>query len=142
MFKNGENNPRWNDGNSEYPNHAEFKRMRIKVLQRSKGKCEICGDIATIVHHIDGDKSNHNLDNLIPVCRKCHMALHAEDGGSSDGRGESKNRGRPTAKYTNLYGMTIKKIAAKFGVTQSAVYSWVNNPKKKKWLEEKLKEEN
>ena len=66
-FKIGTNNPRWNNGNSEYPNHSEFKRARIKVLQRSKGKCEICGAPARLVHHIDGEKNNHSLDNLIAL---------------------------------------------------------------------------
>ena len=59
--KKGDKNPRWNGGNSEYPNHVELKRMRVIVLKNSKGKCDICGKPAKIVHHIDGDKSNHNI---------------------------------------------------------------------------------
>ena len=34
----GENNPRWNGGNSQYPNHAELKRVRVEVLKESKGR--------------------------------------------------------------------------------------------------------
>lgn len=129
----GRNNPRWNCGISEYPNHAEFKRMRIKVLQRSKGKCEICGEPAKIVHHIDGDKSNHSMDNLIALCWVCHDPLHYV----IDGR---YVRGRLTTKYNIIYGLTIKEIAERFGVTVQAIYYWIRNPEKRKWMEQKLEE--
>lgn len=128
------NNPRWNGGNSEYPNHITFKKMRIKILQRSKGRCEICGKLAKVVHHIDGDKSNHKMNNLIAVCNKCHTNLHRGTNGDYLG-------GRPT-KYSLIYGMRIKEIAKRFGVTTGAVYYWIRNPKKKEWLENKLKSEN
>ena len=136
--KKGENNPRWNGGNSQYPDHAELKRVRVEVLKKSKGKCEICGELANIVHHIDGDKSNHNINNLITVCLKCHTILHCDDEGKLSGKGDTKGRGRPTAKYRNIYGMTIEEIAKNFRVTPNAVYYWIRNPEKKKWLEENL----
>ena len=135
----GEKNPRWNGGNSKYPNHAELKKIRIKVLQRAKGKCQICKErIAKIVHHIDENKSNHSINNLIAVCYECHINLHRNE----DGKLSGKNRGRPSAKYNILYDMPIKEIAKKFGVTTSAVYYWIRNPEKKKWLEEQLKNKN
>jgi len=129
----GENNPRWNGGNSDYPNHAELKRIRIEVLKKSKGKCEICGKPAKVVHHIDEDKSNQKIDNLIALCRNCHTPLHCDDEGKS-------NRGRrPSAKYCNIYGTTIEEIANKFGVTNNAVYYWIKTPEKEKWLKEQLR---
>ncbi len=127
----GENNPRWNGGNSAYPNHAELKRARIEVLKKSKGRCEICGKIAKIVHHIDGNKSNHSIDNLMAVCTKCHVPLHNDDN-------PIRSKGRPT-KYGLIYGLKINEIAKCFGVTNNAVYYWIRNPKKKAWLEEQLK---
>ena len=133
-FKIGTNNPRWNNGNSEYPNHSEFKRARIKVLQRSKGKCEICGAPARLVHHIDGEKNNHSLDNLIALCTICHTPLHCDKNGKRVG-------GRPT-KYGLIYGKSLYDIAEIFGVSYGAVYNWLHKPEKKKWLEEKLKEMN
>ena len=96
----GKNNPRWNGGISEYPNHSELKRNRIKVLQRSKGNCEICFKNAYAVHHIDEDKSNHSLDNLIAVCKSCHYALHSGENGK-----------KKSSKYIRKYGYTIKEIA-------------------------------
>lgn len=129
--KLGELNPRWNNGVSQYPNHYELKKKRIEVLKRSFGKCEICGELAKIVHHVDGSKDNHSLDNLIALCKNCHIPLHNEDN-----NGQSIN-GRPT-KYGLIYGFTLKQIAVKFNVTIASVYGWVNNPEKKIWLEEQL----
>jgi len=126
----GENNPRWNGGNSDYPNHAEFKRARVEVLQRSKGKCEICGKLATVVHHIDGDKSNHSLDNLIAVCSNCHSSLHREDA-------LIPNLGRPL-KYSLICGHSVKQISGIFKVCPGTIYNWIKNPKKEKWFKKQL----
>jgi len=131
----GETNPRWNGGNSEYPNHAELKRIRIEVLKKAKGKCEICGEPAQLVHHIDGDKSNHQLDNLMAVCSKCHSALHYEDNGNLTSH--NKKMGRPN-KYYLKYGMSIQEIAKIFNITTATVYYWIRKPKKEKWMTESL----
>lgn len=129
-FMKGENNPRWNGGNSKYPDHAEFKRARIEVLKRSKGKCEICGKPADLVHHIDEDKSNHSLDNLIASCFDCHEPLHRNSDGISV-------KGKPT-KYGLKYGMSLREIAKIFEVCPSTIYYWLKNPEKKRWVEEKI----
>jgi hypothetical protein len=127
----GENNPRWNGGNSQYPNHAKLKRARIEVLKKSKGRCEICGKIAKIVHHIDGNKGNQSIENLMAVCTKCHVPLHNDDD-------PIRSKGRPT-KYNLIYGLNIKEIAKYFGVTTQVVYYWIRKPEKRIWLEEQLK---
>lgn len=127
----GKDNIRWNNGASEYLNHAELKKMRIKVLIRDKNKCIICGKPAEIIHHIDGSKNNHSMDNLIAVCRKCHEIIHCDDEGKS-------LKGRPT-KYGMMYGMTLKEMAKRFGVSYATIYNWLQNPDKKKWVEKELK---
>ena len=126
----GENNPRWNGGISEYPNHAELKRIRIKIFQKSKGKCEICGEPAKMVHHIDEDKSNHSIDNLIALCLACHESLHCDDNGKSF-------KGRPL-KYNLICNMSVKEISKIFGVCTGTIYYWLKNPKKREWLKEQL----
>jgi len=40
--------------------------------------CEVCGGRAVDIHHIDcrgmgGSKSKDNIDNLMALCRCCHM---------------------------------------------------------------------
>ena len=39
--------------------------------------CWVCGRVASDIHHIEcrgmgGSKSKDNIENLIPLCRKCH----------------------------------------------------------------------
>jgi len=133
--KKGEKNPRWNGGVSEYPNHTELKKIRIEVLKNSKCRCEICGKPAKLVHHINEDKSDHSIDNLIALCRNCHELLHCDDEGRSY-RGRLL-KGSPN-KYSLIYGMTINEIAKCFGVTNQAVYYWIRKPEKKIWLEAQL----
>ena len=131
LAKMGEKNPRWNNGNSEYPNHVEFKKARLKILKKVKGKCEICGKPAKLVHHLNGDKSNHSLNNLIALCFDCHEPLHFKN--------DRSVRGRPT-KYAMKYGRTLREIAQLFGVAISTIHFWNKNPEKREWLENKLKE--
>ena len=120
----GERNPRWNGGTSEYPGHAEFKRNRIIKLKETAGKCEICGNRATVVHHVDESKENHALENMIPLCRKCHGTIHnCEEGG---------NR---TSKYKRLYGMTIKEISGLLEGSTGWVYKLEKDGLLKKSIE-------
>lgn len=44
---------------------------------RSKNdKCEICGEDATQVHHMNFDRDDHSYSNLKILCIKCHRILH------------------------------------------------------------------
>lgn len=105
----GDKNPNWNGGTAEYPNHAEMKRNRLIKLQETNNKCEVCGEEAHCIHHVDGSKDNHSLENLVVVCKKCHATLHA-------GRENGNFSTRPkTSKYIREYGMTLKEMSEKYG---------------------------
>lgn len=44
--------------------------------------CELCGKIAIDVHHLEakgmgGSKTKDYIENLIAVCRECHVKCHA-----------------------------------------------------------------
>ena len=69
----GNKNGNWKGGKSEYFNHSEMKKARLKKLKKVNYICEICGEKATEIHHLDKIKSNHKLSNLIAVCHKCHI---------------------------------------------------------------------
>ncbi|MDD5565217.1 MAG: hypothetical protein PHQ91_15995 [Thermoanaerobaculaceae bacterium] len=101
-------NGNWRGGCSEYPNHYLMKKNRILKLKQAKGMCEICGFRGDRIHHIDKNKSNHLLKNLIVVCSKCHGILH---------RGQ-----RRKSKYKELYGMTIAEMVNTFGKYVSYYY--------------------
>lgn len=41
-------------------------------------ECANCGSTTAVeVHHRDGDRTNNNADNLIPLCRGCHRMVHS-----------------------------------------------------------------
>ena len=71
----GKSNPNWRGGIAYYPNHSLMKKNRIIILIQNP-KCEICGDLATQIHHKDKSKTNHNLNNLMSICSRCHQHIH------------------------------------------------------------------
>lgn len=60
----------------DYKNHYEMKKKRLEVLKRHGWKCDVCGGKAVEVHHADESDDNHDLNNLIPICRECHYDIH------------------------------------------------------------------
>jgi hypothetical protein len=69
--------------NTEYG--AEFDNaLKEQVRFRDKYKCKICGcsqlenSQQLDIHHIDYDKKNNTLKNLISLCRGCHAKTRVE----------------------------------------------------------------
>lgn len=121
-------------GNSPYKNYHIMQECRIALLKRTKGRCELCDNRGRHIHHLDNSKINHDLENLILVCSKCHSFLHA----TLDKTGRSIKPSNNT-KYGRIYGMSLREIGEKLGgVSRQAVYNWVRNPKKEAWVREKL----
>ena len=63
--------------------HPQYQTYKLKNRLLKEGiksnKCEICGltdwmneSVAIELHHIDGDRTNHRLDNLEMICPNCH----------------------------------------------------------------------
>ena len=115
----GPGNPRWNGGVSEYQDHYLLKKARIEKLKSVQGKCEICGERAGLVHHIDETTSNHDLSNLLAVCRACHRILHNTEIG-----------GCKTSKYIRIFGMILEELANITGLSSATVMKWSQCPKK------------
>lgn len=66
--------PTWKTGINAYRN----------ILSRSKALkiCVRCGinDVRIlIVHHVDKNRHNNNLSNLVWLCPNCHMLIHRDD---------------------------------------------------------------
>lgn len=73
----------WQGGN---PAVLPAKQDRLKKVSKStyqhlvKSNCEICGTTESlVVHHIDENRGNNSLDNLITLCNKCHQQVHAKN---------------------------------------------------------------
>ena len=75
----GEKSHNWKGGTSFQPYGIEFnRRLREQIRKRDNYYCQECGINQNSlkrrlhVHHIDENKLNCNLNNLISLCYKCH----------------------------------------------------------------------
>ena len=56
----------------------DAQSYREKAIEEYGERCQGCGQTEdVVVHHKDGDRSNNDLSNLIPLCAGCHGAVHA-----------------------------------------------------------------
>ncbi len=65
--------------------------LKEKIRKRDNYKCQKCKTYQKelyfsdgrkyklIVHHIDRNKKNNNMCNLVSVCARCHRKLHNRD---------------------------------------------------------------
>jgi len=72
--------PNWQGGKSFEPYSLKWtKELKETIRQRDNHTCRLCGvkwikgNRKFIVHHIDYDKKNCDLDNLITLCLNCHL---------------------------------------------------------------------
>lgn len=74
----------WNKGNFDMSrfttnSKARTSNLRNALINFKENKCECCGNtewlgkpIKLEIHHIDGDNTNHDLNNLQLLCPNCH----------------------------------------------------------------------
>lgn len=74
--KRGKEHPWYTNGKGIFPNLS--RKMKDKLEE-----CQMCGkDLSNAnryewcVHHIDEDRSNNKLSNLILLCKRCHQIEH------------------------------------------------------------------
>jgi len=66
-----------------YP--ANWEELAEAVKTAAGWRCEQCGHphdpaagYTLTVHHIDGNPGNNLPENLVALCQRCHLALHAK----------------------------------------------------------------
>ena len=76
----GPENGNWRGGISFLPYTFEYNQeLKYAIRLREKFKCYICKTLEKelfenlCIHHIDYDKTNNNPQNLVALCRKCHL---------------------------------------------------------------------
>ena len=63
----------WKGGISSEPYTVNWtETLKRAIRERDKYICKICGLYGLHVHHIDYNKKNCNLNNLITLCNGCH----------------------------------------------------------------------
>jgi len=78
-------NPAWEGGLSFLPYPITFNSaLKESTKQRDGYKCQICG-VSQVeclqpmcIHHIDYDKQNCNISNLVTVCKICHLKTNSK----------------------------------------------------------------
>ena len=83
VTKIGKNNSAWIDGRSFIPYPLGWNNtFKEQIRYRDQYKCQECGmpEVEYIrkldIHHKDCNKNNLSPENLITLCRKCHIAIH------------------------------------------------------------------
>jgi hypothetical protein len=105
----GENNPRWSGGTRSYfKNHYTLKKNRKERLKRTNGICEACKkEKAYYAVHLDGNKDNHEYDNLRVLCTSCRS---------------KRLRNTPrTSKFKKQYGYTLRELISLLKLSYSQV---------------------
>jgi len=76
-FIKGENNPMFING--EY---SKFVQNRQLLQNKAKGICSKCMQKSDRLecHHIDFNRSNNDIDNLVILCPSCHKKAHYVNG--------------------------------------------------------------
>ena len=77
-----EKHPLWLGGISFEPYNPQWtKELRIYIRERDNYLCRVClkksDNKAHHVHHIDYNKKNCDTQNLITLCRNCHMKTNS-----------------------------------------------------------------
>jgi hypothetical protein len=65
---------KWRGGLSFLPYSTDWTKTLRSIRERDHYTCQICKiEPAVDVHHIDYNKLNCDANNLITLCRKCHI---------------------------------------------------------------------
>ncbi len=71
VLYSGENHSNWKGGDSVY--------KRILLRSKIKKVCKRCGEIDMRIltaHHIDSNRHNNKVENLLWLCHNCHYLIH------------------------------------------------------------------
>ena len=71
ILNSGINHPLWNGGESSYRKKKEDSSEDIYCLH-----CGLRDKRVLVVHHIDENRKNNILTNLMWLCRNCHYLIH------------------------------------------------------------------
>jgi 5-methylcytosine-specific restriction endonuclease McrA len=78
FYSEKEKNGRWLGGKSFKTYSLEWtKELRESIRKRDNYTCQKCSKYGNHVHHIDYNKQNCKEDNLITLCKPCHIATNS-----------------------------------------------------------------
>lgn len=73
----------WNRDSIKAQMPGSYRENAWKIYEKKCYDCGIMDERLLVIHHIDGNRKNGKLDNLIPVCHNCHCIRHIELSGNN-----------------------------------------------------------
>lgn len=71
----GSGGAQWGEDNHQYRTGiGQYSNKGFKAHGR---KCNRCEDVAVLIRHKDHNRENNSIDNLEPLCKRCHQEHHA-----------------------------------------------------------------
>lgn len=110
--RRGSSNSNWKGGKSFEIYPIEFTQIREAVLQRDHFRCAFCSSKNRVgVHHIDYDKHNNKIKNLITACGRCNSKLNGRRAEClSIVRSASSWKTAGLVRHVDLLSVTVWKI--------------------------------
>lgn len=97
-----------------YLSKRRYGGNRGKVLNRDNYSCVVCGkETDMCVHHKDKNLKNNKVNNLVTLCRQCHINAH-----------KSKTIDKRNFKIYDLRmkdGLTYRQIGIQYGISRQRV---------------------
>lgn len=76
--KFGPDHPGWKGGIARYP--KSFRSMRLLAMERDCFSCQWDGPhdgaLRLEVHHLNGQRHDNRMENLVTLCSRCHQRYH------------------------------------------------------------------
>lgn len=69
----------WSGDRKPRVNQTIWKKISTEIIERDGGKCVNCPKTGKglQVHHLDEFRTNNDPDNLVTLCRDCHLSLYS-----------------------------------------------------------------
>jgi hypothetical protein len=66
----------WNEKSIKAEMPGSYRQNAWKVYEKKCYDCGIIDERILVIHHVDGNRKNGKISNLIPVCHNCHCIRH------------------------------------------------------------------
>jgi hypothetical protein len=66
----------WNKESLKKQMPGSYQENAWKIYERKCYDCGLNDKRVLVIHHIDGNRKNGKINNLIPVCHNCHCLRH------------------------------------------------------------------
>jgi hypothetical protein len=68
----------WKNGISFEPYSTDWtETLRRSIRERDHYTCQLCNQYGNVIHHIDYNKKNCDVNNLINLCNKCNARVNS-----------------------------------------------------------------